>query len=132
MAGRGNTLQGTAPGRARAGEMQAAMAEAGLSGLSYGQLAVALAASDMPDQRQDDVPAEWLAKWARQGVDRLSVRGVRELDECSIRVNLAFLDGHLTRAGHAALVRQMWGSNRRRQLSHDLACRAGHWPGGGR
>lgn len=124
MAGRNSAPQGSSPGQARVEEVRAALSGAGLGGLSYGQLAVALSASDMPTSRQGEVPAEWVVKWARQGVDRLGERGVRELNERSSRINLALVNGEISRAEHAALVRQIWGSSQRATRSHDRALAA--------
>jgi hypothetical protein len=107
----------------RAEEMRAALVAVGLAGLGYGQLAVALCASDMPNERLDDVPCGRVAGWARQGVDRLGERRVWELDERSRRLNLAYDAGKISNGEYTAQTRRIWRSFRRLQRSHDLASR---------
>jgi hypothetical protein len=96
--------------------------DAGLEPLSSSELAVALCVSDMPDRCRGDVPLGQIAVWARQGVDRLGVARIKQIDVRARRLVLSGLgDDGLFAPGVAAQLREIWGSQRRQQASTNRA-----------
>ncbi len=99
--------------------------------LDYGELAVALAASDMPTKRVDLTADERVA-YAVQGLARLGVATVRERAEQACDINLRIVDladrhggrwptGHPVAVGLDKADRELWGGPRRRDRAHDVA-----------
>jgi hypothetical protein len=98
---------------------------ASVAGLSYGELAIALCASDMPTVRHLalDVSDHQLVAWVCQGSDRLGEDRVRELDEEARGTRIHWMEGRLSAPECHAVERRIWGSVRRSELSHGMAYR---------
>jgi hypothetical protein len=95
-----------------------------VNALSYGELAVALYASDMPTRRDRSRhdPVQ-VGAWARQGMERLGPARIMELEARSTRAVLA---------SNEAAFDAVWPNWRRGQAAHDLAYRhlSPAWPTG--
>jgi hypothetical protein len=90
-----------------------------VASLSYGELSVALNASDMPGTHAPGVGLRQLSAWAQQGLDRLGADTVRRIDQRTRALASRYESGELT-AAERAEYRRMWPSQRRRNtaISH--------------
>lgn len=99
--------------------------------LDYGELAVALAASDMATKRID-LTAEERVAYAVQGLTRLGVATVQERTAQARNINLRMVDladrhggrwptGHPVAVGLDKADRELWGGIRRKGRAHGVA-----------
>ena len=75
--------------------------------LSYVELAVTLAASDMPDTKRPELEIGQLTEWVRQGLGRPGLAEVRRIAERTCALGDLYSHGKLDAAGRGAGFRRV-------------------------